>query len=56
MFQLKLSALKMDDQEPLVYGASINNGLFEFPEVLDKNVDDIIVNECDYVPAKPPDR
>lgn len=48
--------LNMDEQEPLVFGASINNSLFEFPEVLDKNVDNIIVNECDYVPAKPPDR
>lgn len=50
------SILKMDEQEPLVFGATENNRFFEFPEVLDKNVDNIIVNDCDPVPTKPPDR
>lgn len=46
----------MDQHNPLVFGTTTNNRLYEFPEVLDKNVDDIIVNECDAVPSKPPDR
>lgn len=46
----------MDDQEPLVYGSIVNNRLFGYPEVLDKNLDNIIVNECDTTPIKPPDR
>lgn len=46
----------MTEQEPLVYNSTINNQLFGIPDVLDKNVDDIIVNENDAVPTKPPDR
>lgn len=44
------------DQEPLVVGDTINSRLHVFPEVLDKNVDNIIVNVCDATPIKPPDR
>lgn len=44
-------------QEPLVFGARENNRFFGSPEVLDKNVDDIVVNQCDCVePNKPPDQ
>ncbi|XP_027845609.2 equilibrative nucleoside transporter 1 isoform X1 [Aphis gossypii] len=46
----------MDDQDQLVFADTVNNRLFGLPEVLDKNVDDIIVNECDTVLTKPPDR
>jgi len=46
----------MDDQDQLVFADTVNNRLFGLPEVLDKNVDDIIVNECDTVSTKPPDR
>jgi len=46
----------MDDQDPLFFADTVNNRLFGLPEVLDKNVDDIIVNECDNVLTKPPDR
>jgi len=46
----------MDEQDPLVFVDTVNNRLFGLPEVLDKNVDDIIVNECDAVLTKPPDR
>lgn len=46
----------MDEQDPLVFTDTVNNRLFGLPEVLDKNVDNIIVNECDTVLPKPPDR
>lgn len=46
----------MDEQDPLVSVDTVNNILFGLPEVLDKNVDDIIVNECSTVLTKPPDR
>lgn len=46
----------MDEQNPLVSADTVNNRLFGLPEVLDKNVDDIIVNECNNVLTKPPDR
>lgn len=46
----------MEDQEPLVFEDTVHNRLFGLPEVLDKNVDNIIVNECDVIPTKPPDR
>jgi len=46
----------MDDQSPLVFEATVNNRLFGFPDVLDKNVDNIIVNECDVVLTKPSDK
>lgn len=46
----------MDEQDPLVFGDTVSNRLFGLPEVLDKNVDDIIVNECNTVLTKPPDR
>lgn len=46
----------MDDQEPLIFNATVNNPLFGLPEVLDKNVDDIIVNESVAIPTKPSDR
>jgi len=46
----------MDEQAPLVFADTANNRLFGLPEVLDKNVDDIIVNECNTVLTKPPDR
>lgn len=45
----------MDDQEPLVFESTASNRLFGLPEVLDKNIDDIIVNEFP-IPTKPPDR
>jgi len=45
----------MDEQEPLVFESSTSNRLFGLPEVLDKNVDDIIVNELPIL-VKPPDR
>lgn len=51
-----LSKLKMEEQKPLVSEDTVHNRLFGIPEVLDKNVDDIIVNECDISPPKPPDR
>lgn len=47
----------MYQQEPLVFGETENNRFFGLPEVLDKNVDNIVVNQCDCVaPNKPPDR
>lgn len=46
----------MDEQDPLVFADTVNNRLFGLPEVLDKNVDNIIVNECNTVLTKPPDR
>jgi len=48
--------LKMDDQSPLVFEATVNNRLFGFPDVLDKNIDNIIVNECDVTLNKPSDK
>lgn len=50
-----IELFKMDEQEPLVFDSVVNNRLFGLPEVLDKNVDNIIVNECP-MPTKPPDR
>lgn len=46
----------MDEQESLVIEATCNNRLFGLSDVLDKNVDDIIVNESEATPTKPPDR
>lgn len=46
----------MEDQEPLIVNDAIHSKLLVFPEVLDKNVDNIIVNERDTTPTKPPDR
>jgi len=48
--------MKMNDQAPLIFEPTVNNRHFGFPDVLDKNVDDIIVNECDVPMTKPSDK
>ncbi|XP_050442869.1 equilibrative nucleoside transporter 1 [Adelges cooleyi] len=46
----------MDDIEPIIYTGNTTNRLFGSPQVLDKNLDDIVVNEGGGVPLKPIDR
>lgn len=46
----------MNEQEALIFETTVKNQLFGLPEVLDKNIDDIIVNENDTIPIQPSDR
>lgn len=46
----------MDDNESLIYSGNRSNRLFGNPQVLDRNLDNIIVNERGSIPLKPPDR